>query len=323
MTLTESTPDKVLDRSLVGGYTSLGYRLRSRTWSEDDPGGASLVDKRVLVTGAGGGLGEAAALGMARLGATVHLVVRSPERAVDAVNRIEARMAAEGLSARLVVDVCDVADLTDVRRYAAELVTRDQPIDVLVHNAGVMPDERTESVDGHELTVATHVLGPVLLTDLALPVLSGHDARVVLVSSGGMYAQKLPADDPDFEDGKYAGASAYARSKRMQVALMPVLQRRWAEAGVSVHAMHPGWADTPGVATSLPVFRAITKPFLRDTEQGADTIVWLAATQPAPLGGSFWHDRVKRPVHYRSGTVETPEQLAQAWDWVRTATGLE
>lgn len=323
MSTAEKTVDRILDRSLLGGYSAIGYRLRSRSWPEDDPAPGSLVDKRVLVTGAGGGLGEATALGIARLGATVHLVVRSRERASEAVARIEATLAAEGYSSTLVVDECDLSDLSDVRRYAAELVARDLPVDVIVHNAGVLPAERTESVDGHELSVATHVLGPVLLTELALPVLRGHGARIILVSSGGMYSQELPVEDPDYREGSYQGAVAYARSKRIQVALTPILQARWRDAGVAVHTMHPGWADTPGVASSLPLFQKLTKPILRDAEQGADTIVWLAATQSAPAGGRFWHDRVPRPTEYALGKHDAAGSPERIWDWVRSATGLD
>ena len=91
---------------------------------------------------------------------------------------------------------------------------------MLVHNAGVMPPERQETADGHEVALATHVLGPLLLTELLRPVLRGRErSRVVLVSSGGMYAQKLPAHDPEYLNGSYSGTTAYARTKRMQVAL--------------------------------------------------------------------------------------------------------
>src|SRR4051794_10040822 len=104
MSMHEGRLDRLLDRSLIGGYSSIGYHLRSRHWAPDDPAPGSMVDQRVLVTGAGGGLGEATALGFARLGAVVHLVVRRRERADDAVARIEATMAAEGRSSQLVVD---------------------------------------------------------------------------------------------------------------------------------------------------------------------------------------------------------------------------
>lgn len=313
----ERTLDRILDRTLVPGYSAIGYRIRRRSWDPNDPAPGSLRGKVALVTGAGSGLGEATALGLARLGARVRLVVRDAGRAAPAMARIEAALVADGLTPSLDVDLCDVSDLSDVRRYAAQVLTQGKDIDVLVHNAGVLPAERTESVDGHELTVATHVLGPVLLTDLLVPVLKGHQARVVLVASGGMYAQRLPVADPDFEQGRYQGAAAYARSKRMQVALTPVLQQRWAAAGLDVHVMHPGWADTPGVASSLPVFRALTRPVLRDAEAGADTIVWLSATQPRPSGGRFWHDRAERPTHYRSSTEEGPGDVATVWAWVR------
>lgn len=317
MTTHEGTLDKLLDRTLLPGYSAIGYRLRRRTWDEQDPAPGSLSGKRALVTGAGAGLGEATALGLARLGARTHLVVRSPDRAAGAVARISATLAAEGLDPDLVVDCCDVSDLSDVRRYAAELRERAEPIDVLVHNAGVLPAERTESVDGHELTVATHVLGPVLLTEELRPLLRGHGARVVQVSSGGMYAQALPVEDPEFRHGRYQGATAYARSKRMQVELAGLLQERWADDGITVHTMHPGWADTPGVASSLPLFRALTRAVLRDAGGGADTIVWLAATEPDPQGGLFWHDRVARPTHYRDSTRPGPGEIDRLWSWVR------
>ena len=144
----------------------------------------------------------------------------------------------------------------------------------------------------------------------------------VLVASGGMYAQRLPADDPDYRQGRYQGTTAYARSKRMQVALAPVLQERWGGDGVTVLAMHPGWADTPGVASSLPAFRKITRPLLRDADAGADTVVWLSETDHPLPGGTFWHDRAERPTHYLPSTRETPQERDRLWSWVRDATGL-
>lgn len=311
--------DTALDRAVVPGYSRIGYLLRRRGWSADDPAAASMVGRRVLVTGANSGLGKATARRLAQLGATVHLVVRNELRGKAAL----AEIAAEVPGADLHLELCDVSDLDDVRRCAADLVARLDRVDVLVHNAGALPAERTETADGHEQTVATHVLGPVLLTELLLPLLRGHDARVVLVASGGMYAQRLPSDDPEYREGDYRGATAYARSKRMQVALTPVLQERWRAAGVTVHAMHPGWADTPGVASSLPLFRAVTRPLLRDADAGADTVVWLAATRSALPAGRFWHDRAERPTHYTRSTRETAAERDRLWDWVRRATGLD
>jgi NAD(P)-dependent dehydrogenase (short-subunit alcohol dehydrogenase family) len=320
--------DRVLDRAVLPGYSSIGYAVRRRGWPDDDPRLEALVGKRALVTGAGGGLGEATALRLARLGATVHVLVRSAERAAPALDRITRALEAEERAADLHVEECDVSDLASVRRFAESFTGRlrreGHSLDVVVHNAGVMPPVRTASVDGHELTVATHVLGPVLMTELLLPVLGRHArrARVVLVSSGGMYTQPLPADDIEYERSGYRGSVAYARSKRIQVELTPLLADRWEPDEVAVYAMHPGWADTPGVASSLPVFRAIARPFLRTPEAGADTAVWLASTELAPPSGTFWMDRRQRPTSYLARTRPSPDEVARVWDWVRDATGL-
>ncbi len=181
-----------------------------------------------------------------------------------------------------------------------------------------MPPQRTESAQGHELTMALHVLGPLLMTELLLQPLAG--GRVVLVTSGGMYTQRLPVDDPEYLAGEYKPATAYARSKRTQVSLLPLLAERW--RGVGVHATHPGWADTPGVVDSLPTFRKVTGPVLRDAEEGADTTVWLTAVEPAPPSGQLWHDRRPRPAHYLGRNRETDEQRLAVWDWARKAARL-
>lgn len=320
--------DRILDRTIVPGYSSIGFRIRRRGWDADDPAPGSMAGRRALVTGAGGGLGEATALGLARLGATVHLLVRSADRAGPALERIGAELAGQVGTGTLEVEECDVSDLGSVRRFSADLVARlsaaGESLDVLIHNAGVLPEQRTTSVDGHELTVATHVLGPVLMTELLLPVLerSSDGARVVLVASGGMYSQALPVDDPDYTVGTYKGTAAYARSKRMQVELGPVLAKRWADHGVGVHVMHPGWADTPGVASSLPLFRVVTRPLLRTTEAGADTVIWLSATEPAPQSGGFWHDRSMRPRSYGTSKAAAPADVDRFWEWVRGEIGL-
>jgi dehydrogenase/reductase SDR family member 12 len=310
--------DTLLDRTVAPGYSRLGYLVRRRWWPDDDPRPGALAGKRAVVTGASSGLGRETALGLARLGAAVHLLVRNESRGRAAADAITAELP----GADLHVEVCDVSDLADVRRAAVDLAARLPRLDVLVHNAGAMPSERTESPDGHELTVTLHVLAPVLMTELLRPVLAGHDARVVLVSSGGMYTQRLPVHDPDYRRGEYKGAVAYARSKRMQVALGPLMQERWRSDGIRVHATHPGWADTPGLATSLPLFRRVTGPLLRDGRAGADTTVWLAATQPAPPGGRFWHDRAERDTHYRSSTRESPGDRDRLWQWVLDAAGV-
>lgn len=328
MSHTDRGLDRLLDRAVVPGYTALGYAVRRRSWPDDDPRPAALTGRRALVTGAAGGIGEATAAGLARLGATVHLLVRSGDRAAAAVERITTACAEQGRQAELLVEECDVSDLTAVRRFAEPFAERladaGEALDVVVHNAGVMPPERTTSADGHELTMATHLLGPMLMTELLLPALrrSEPGARTIWIASGGMYTQALPVDDPEFLDGRYRGAVAYARSKRAQVELAPRLTGRWSPDRVAVHTMHPGWVDTPGVASSLPLFGRLTGPLLRDPAAGADTIVWLAATEPAPPSGAFWHDRQQRPASYLRRTRPSSSEVDRMWDWARRTSGL-
>jgi len=306
--------DTLMDRTVVPGYTRLGPAVRRHlsTWPADPPPDA-LVGRRALVTGASSGLGSATAEGLAALGAEVVLVVRDTDKGAKVVREIQGRLPL----ARLDVQRCDLADLDDVRRFAAAV---DGDVDVLVHNAGAMPPTRTESPQGHELTMALHVLSPILLTDLLGERL--RDGRVILVTSGGMYGQRLRADDPEYLDGDYSPTTAYARSKRAQVELLPVLQHRWRPLGVGVHATHPGWADTPGVAESLPTFRKLTGPLLRNAAEGADTTVWLSAVEPARAGGRLWHDRQPRPTQLLRRTRTGAVERERLWAWVSEQLGI-
>jgi len=313
--------DAVLDRTVVLGYSAPGYRLRRRAWSA---AGLPRMDGRVVaVTGATSGIGRAAAEGFAGLGASLRLLVRSRERGEQARAEI-ARRAGHG---DVRVLECDLARLDSVRRCAEELAATERRLDVLVNNAGVLSDRRTTSPDGFELTFATNVLGPFVLTGLLVPVLerlapASRPARIVNVSSGGMYTHRLPAADLQFEHGGYEGAAAYARTKRMQVVLTEQWARRLPENEIVVHAMHPGWVDTPGLQQSLPGFAQRTRRLLRTPEEGADTIVWLgAAPEPAAVSGRFWHDRRPRPTHLRPGTRERPEDREHLWQELARLSG--
>jgi dehydrogenase/reductase SDR family member 12 len=296
--------DDVLDRTVVPGFTNVGYRIRSREWSAAEL--QEMHGKVVLVTGASSGLGLAAAEGCARLGASVWLVVRNPERGEQARARIVKRLGGGDVH----VGVCDLSKLESVRQFAGRFRDQASRLDVLINNAGLMTDARGVSADGIELTLATNVIGPFLLTNLLIGLLEeSAPARIINVSSGGMYTEKLRVDDLQSERGEFDGPKVYARSKRAGVVLTELWAEQLAGTGVVVHAMHPGWADTPGVRSSLPRFYQLTRPLLRTPVQGADTIVWLgAAAEPGRSSGRFWHDRRPRPTHRLRRTRETPRE---------------
>jgi dehydrogenase/reductase SDR family protein 12 len=300
---------RAVDPFIVSSFDRTGYRIHSLAFQPDDLD-VDLAGRRCLVTGANSGIGFETALALADLGADVVLLCRNAERGEAAATRVREQTG----SSRVSLEVVDMSDLGSVRAAAARLATG--PVDVLVHNAGVLPDERIETGDGLELTFATHVVGPHLLTRLLRSQLEkSRDGRVIWVSSGGMYTRRLNLKDPNWTAREYDGVTAYAETKRAQV----ILAELWAEAlrgsPVAVNAMHPGWADTPAVETSLPRFHRITRNILRTPAEGADTVVWLSAS-PAARGhsGRFFFDREVRRTHFLPNTRESDEDRQILWE---------
>jgi dehydrogenase/reductase SDR family member 12 len=312
----EALIDKALDRSVALGYANVGLQVRRRLpgW----PAGPSRMDgKVVLVTGAASGIGLAAAADFARLGASVRALARDEGRAGQAAQAARDKAGGAGADVRPVA--CDVSSRTGLRAFAEQFCAQEQRLDVLVNNAGVMPGERTRTADGIELMFATHVLGPWILIDGLLPLLTAAaPSRVINVTSGGQYGAHVPADDLQSKRATYGPKKFYARTKREQL----VLTQQWAQRlrgdGVHVHAMHPGWADTKGVREWLPVFRAVTLPFIRTPGEGADTIVWLgSAPEAIQSTGQLWQDRRARPLTYRFGAGPDDDAAAsRLWDYV-------
>ncbi len=298
---------KLVDPGVVLSFDRTGFRIHSLTFAPDDLD-VDLSDKRCLVTGANSGIGFESALALADLGAEVVLLCRSLERGEAAAERIREQTG----NRRVTVEALDVSDLSAVREVADHLVER--PVDVLIHNAGCLPDARQESPDGLELTLATHVAGPFLLTRRLQPALeAAGSARVVWVSSGGMYTRGLRLDDPNWLARDYDGVIAYAETKRMQVVLAELWSGRLAGTGIRVNAMHPGWADTPAVRSSIPTFYRVTRQILRTPAEGADTVVWLAASPSARDTGRFYFDRKPRSTHWLPWTRETEDQRRELW----------
>jgi dehydrogenase/reductase SDR family member 12 len=181
----------------------------------------------------------------------------------------------------------DMTDLNKVYSFAVDEVTT--PIDLLIHNAGDMPHSLTITKDGFEEMFASQVLAPFILTKtLADLGKLQPGCRIIFVSSGGMYLQKLDLSNLLFEKNSYNKYTGYANAKRAQVILSELFSKKYPQYLFS--SMHPGWADTPGVRYSMPLFRKVLNKRLRSAEEGADTILWLATTPDYP-NGKFWFDR--------------------------------
>jgi NAD(P)-dependent dehydrogenase (short-subunit alcohol dehydrogenase family)/carbon monoxide dehydrogenase subunit G len=297
------------------GFTNVGYRWHKRTWK---PLSTSMRGRTVVITGATSGLGRAAAHQLAALGARVILVGRNKGKTESTRREIVAETGNDDVAAA----IADLGLLADVRRLAQQLLEDEPRIHVLVNNAGVLLNRRTTTAEGNEATLATNLLAPFLLTQLLLPRLrKSAPSRIINVSSGGMYTAGLALDDLQYEKTAYHGSRAYARTKRALVVLTELWADQLKESDVVVHAMHPGWADTPGVASSLPGFHTVTRRLLRTAEQGADTITWLAASpEAARASGAFWLDREPHVTHVFPGTDPTPEERRQLWEALSALT---
>jgi dehydrogenase/reductase SDR family protein 12 len=316
MQLVARVVDASMESTVVPSFTRIGLDVRRRLfhWAPLPRVGGRVM----VVTGATSGLGFAMAERLAGLGAHVVMVARDEKRGGEALARVlEAHPEA---SAELAIG--DLSDLGSVRALADTILDRHARLDALIHNAGVLVHERKVTDDGFELTFATHVVGPFLLTRLLLPALErSDDARLVTMASGGMYSVPLSLEDLQSEAVPFKGSRVYARAKRAQVLLAEQWAKKLAGTTVTVATMHPGWADTPGIVTALPRFHKLLQPLLRTPEEGADTGCWLA-TAPEVRGrsGRFWLDRGERSTHKLPSTRKGDHLAPQLWDVVEAYT---
>jgi len=314
-----SLVDDALEVTVVGSFSRVGFVLRRLLFGWAPPADGALRGRTALVTGPTSGLGRAATDALASMGARVILVGRSAER-LAAVR--DALVATHGED-RFPIVVADMGSLASVRAAIDRIIETEPRLDVLVDNAGAIFPERSESPDGIEATLAVLVVGPFVLVSGLLPLLRRTPgARVVCVTSGGMYTQKLDLDDLQSTVVPFSGPRAYARAKRAQVALVREWARRLRGTGVTINAMHPGWADTPGLAETLPGFYRAMRPVLRSPAEGVDTIAWLAADPAgAATSGSLYLDRRPRPFDRVPGTRLSPGDRRRLWDMIVALSG--
>lgn len=309
--------DSILELTVAPSWSRVGYDIRRQMLGWSDSPLPRLDGTVVVLTGFTSGIGLATALALGELGATLHLVGRDPGR-VDAVRQ---RLADQSIDCT--VSIADLSDLEAVARAAEEIRTTHEAIDVLIHNAGALTRSHSTSPQGHELTVAAQVLGPFLFTQLLLDRLeaSTRGGRVLTVTSGGMYAERLSVADLEMDATDYDGVRAYARAKRAQVELTQEWTRR-RSGPVVFHTMHPGWTDTPGVVEALPTFHRITRPLLREPAAGADTLIWLTAVPGDRLGesGGLWLDRRRRPTSRLPWTDTPAGERYRLWTWCEERT---
>lgn len=258
------------------------------------------MDQKIaVVTGANAGMGKATAVALARAGMHVVMVCRDEGRGQAAL----AAVRAESAGADVALMLCDLADLTDIRRFCDALRAAYPRVDVLVNNAGVLSPTRRETKDGLELHFGVCHIGHFLLTARLLDRMKA-GARIVVVGSVAHKAGGIDFDDIGMRKG-YTMARAYARAKLCNMLFTRALARRLEGTGVAVNCAHPG-----AVVTAIGANRGrghdentrlrrvagrLLRPFLKTPAQGAATAVYLAAS-PAVEGvsGAYFADRKRR-----------------------------
>jgi NAD(P)-dependent dehydrogenase (short-subunit alcohol dehydrogenase family) len=252
-----------------------------------------LTGQRAVVTGASSGVGFGTALELARAGSRVVLASRDPIRGADAERRI--RLAVPGAEVAFVR--LDLADLASIRRFAD--ARGDEPLDLLVNNAGVMAVPYQLTADGFELQLATNHLGHYALTGLLLPALLQRPRpRVVTISSIAHWLGSLDFDNLMGQHG-YQPWTAYAQSKLANLLFMRELHHRATGAGVGLvsAAAHPGLSATPlyqrspGARRSLFALKSLGRPATLVLGQSAAKGALpqlIAATAPGVGGGEYF-----------------------------------
>lgn len=288
-------------------FSQVGYLARRAFWPRFEP---DLRGQHWLVTGGSGGLGRQMVLVALRSGARVTAAARDAQK----LAALAADAAAAG-SPNLETVCCDFTSVSQTRQLVERLSARGQKIDVLMNNVGVMNDDCRVTSEGFEASFASNLLSHYVLTEgLIARGTLGSGSAIVNITSGGGYSLPLTTALLTVTNpAQFNGVVAYAAHKRAQMSLTSHWRARYGAQGIECYVMHPGWADTAGVQRSLPRFRQLFRPILRDARSGADTAVWLAATRPQQASHeAVWFDRKPRPLHVfartRSGT-ETPATL--------------
>jgi len=271
-----------------------------------------MTGKTVLITGGTGGIGKAAAVGLASMGARVGITGRDWARAERAATDIEAESGNPAVD----VFVADLSSQAEVRRMAGEVLAAYPRLDVLVNNVGGFWSHRHTTADGLEHTFALNHLAPFLLTSLLLERLTDSaPARVVTVSSGAQSMGKIDFDDLMGEQD-YSGQRAYNQSKLANVMFTYELARRLQGTGVTANVMHPGMTNTafsaedPARRMAPIVFAA--RPFMKSPKKGADTAVYLASsTEVEGLTGQYFANRKAKKSHDASYDAMTTGRLWQ------------
>ncbi len=276
--------------------------------------------KLILVTGGTSGIGKETVIALARQGHSVVFTARTRKSGEEALSEAVARSGNSHIS----FVICDLASFDSIREMCTSFAREHEQLDVLVNNAGVMPQEREESNDGIELNLAVNFLAPFLITNLLLPLIkAAAPSRIVNVSSS-LHAEG-EIDFGDFKGRSFDKYKAYARSKLAIILFTKKLAKDLSGSGVTVNALHPGVIGTKMTMQNVRAMNPIAAFFFKRTlttpAEGAETSVYLAtAPNVANISGEYFSKKRVVPVSPRANDLAIANRL---WDVAAQMSSLQ
>jgi NAD(P)-dependent dehydrogenase (short-subunit alcohol dehydrogenase family) len=287
--------------------------------------------KTVVATGATSGIGEAAVLELAGLGARIVVIARNPDRAQATMRKLEAK--APGLGHR--VHLADLTSIAETRRVGAAIAASEPRIDVLINNAGAIFIKRRVTSEGLEMTFALNHMSYFVLTDaLKGRLVASVPARIVSTTSNSHENPTASLDFDDLQSAKgYSGfnpfgrpklADVYGRSKLANILFTRELARRLVGTGVTANCLHPGFVATR-LGRSAGSWASLVIPLVQaarglSREEGADTIVYLASSpEVETTTGEYF---VKRKMTEPSPAARDDAAAKRLWAASEKLAGL-
>ncbi len=274
----------------------VGSGFYAASTSKDVIKGIDLTGKTAIVTGGYVGLGLETTKTLAAAGAKVIVPARSHEKAEKYLEGVE----------NVEIEEMDLMNPDSIDAFAERFLAKDEPLHLLINNAGIMATPLRRDSRGFESQFATNHLGHFQLTNKLWSALQKADgARIVNLSSRGHHFSPFIFDDPNFEQNEYNPWVAYGQSKTANILFTVSLDEKGKADNIRAFAVHPGAILDTELSRSLakddPIFQKYFdengKPILdpvnglKSVEQGAATQIWLATNPKLEnLGGVFAED---------------------------------
>lgn len=272
----------------------------------------SLENKTCIITGGNSGIGKAAAIGLAKMGARVILIVRNRFRGENAIKEI---MDAAG-NKNIELQLCYLSSLESIKECAENIRRYHKKIDILINNAGAYFSKRHVTKDALEATFEVNYLSRFLFTNLLLDLIAkGGGGRIINVNGEYHRRGKINFDDLQFENS-YSAICAASRAKLADMLFVHELSRKLDKQHVTVNALHPGVVATnvvendPDASIMRKVIYKIIKPFLSSPEKGAKTILYLASNDEIKnVTGKYFINKKVVAASLKSYDADTAKKL--------------